>query len=988
MQISGPIYASCQSNNLIIITEGSSTADLNLEMLKFVSTHNDGADADSTTIDLEEPENNQCDSLKGSTYFDDLTYYGQHASDMYAIEPYGEYGDGGGLKNNIQTHIVYTGASRTGLPGECNPEQFLKAAATNADPKGAADALNYGEDGQKLRNSLEELFRSILTRTSSGSAASVISASRGGEGALYQAIFWPDKDTHLTGASGEPIFTKWTGEVHSFLVDTKGILYLDNYPTGGNGALDLPIDTDNDGSMDTFRDQPIIAFFDESQDPAQTVGCPGTIELNDPADITDDEIVFLDDSGACLEPVRPLDELEYLWSTTDWLNSNAMDSNIEYNRAVNASEFDFTGLTNKDKRYIFTWNDLDNDGVVDRSPVDEVRPFVDNLGGVSGLPTVTVGDRGPIPLDFGVNPGDADAETQVNNIIKWVRGKNAETFVDPENWRSRQVPGDITGDGVYRDANGNPNEWVTWKLGDVIHSTPISVAAPAENYHQLYRDYTYAEFLARWQERRHMVYFGANDGMLHAVNGGFFKTIYNPVDPTEKQSRFCLTKDCQFDNSGVEIGSGAAPVLGTEMWAYVPYNLIPHLKCLTEPGYVHKYYVDLRPRIFDVQIFEPEPECGTSDAPTPLEPGCIHPNGWGTILVGGMRFGGSKVRPCCLDEDDNGTTDIPGYEYDNREFTSAYFILDITNPEKPPALLGEFTRIIDDSIVDDLNGDGVPDESDEVELGYTTVISTVVPMKVAAEDGVDKNCHNGSGEPEISKWYLVLGSGPTSLDGTSTQQGSLGIVPLDRLVDTDGAGSDAVLDMRIPKNPPTVASEEFGSFVLPNSDSFTSDLITVDIEIQKDYLADVVYFGTNTGNWGDWGGMLNRLVVRDWVSCNGKQIQIETKPSQWASLFLPDTTPFMPLIDVEQPITAAPTVATDGLDYWVYFGTGRFFDADDKIDLSSNATQSFYGIREPRSIGAGDLNLNSVSAMAAPDACQFTWSQVLNNRLTPFNRGP
>ncbi len=85
------------------------------------------------------------------------------------------------------------------------------------------------------------------------------------------------------------------------------------------------------------------------------------------------------------------------------------------------------------------------------------------------------------------------------------------------------------------------------------------------------------------------------------------------------------------------------------MWAYVPYNLLPHLSCLTEPAYSledHKYYVDLRPRIFDVQIFEPEPACNDGDpTPTPLADGCIHPNGWGTILVGGMRFGGSKVRP-------------------------------------------------------------------------------------------------------------------------------------------------------------------------------------------------------------------------------------------------------------------------------------------------------------------------------------------------------
>ena len=45
-------------------------------------------------------------------------------------------------------------------------------------------------------------MRRRCEQTSSGSAASVISASRSGEGALYQAIFWPDTKTNLTGGRG------------------------------------------------------------------------------------------------------------------------------------------------------------------------------------------------------------------------------------------------------------------------------------------------------------------------------------------------------------------------------------------------------------------------------------------------------------------------------------------------------------------------------------------------------------------------------------------------------------------------------------------------------------------------------------------------------------------------------------------------------------------------------------------------------------------
>ena len=98
--------------------------------------------------------------------------------------------------------------------------------------------------------------------------------------------------------------------------------------------------------------------------------------------------------------------------------------------------------------------------------------------------------------------------------------------------------------------------------------------------------------------------------MLHAVNAGFY---------SESEDKFCLSPLDTNNKCPANDGAGA-PILGTELWAYVPYNLHPHLRCLTgmDEEYVHKYYVDLKPRIFDVQIFEPDTD---------------HPNGWGTILV-------------------------------------------------------------------------------------------------------------------------------------------------------------------------------------------------------------------------------------------------------------------------------------------------------------------------------------------------------------------
>ena len=52
------------------------------------------------------------------------------------------------------------------------------------------------------------------------------------------------------------------------------------------------------------------------------------------------------------------------------------------------------------------------------------------------------------------------------------------------------------------------------------------------------------------------------------------------------------------------------------------------------------------PRIFDMQIFAEESEC-TPDpddpAKGPYSKNCVHPGGWGTILVGAMGFGGAPI---------------------------------------------------------------------------------------------------------------------------------------------------------------------------------------------------------------------------------------------------------------------------------------------------------------------------------------------------------
>ncbi len=789
-----PITAYCQKNNVLIITEGASTADLNGTVGSFIAVEGQN--------DLDAADSVNCGSLSGSSYLDDLTYYAQNSSSLYPTQLNGED------KQNVKTHIVVAGTLRSTGADECSPDVLLGAAATNG-----GTTLYNASDPAQLETSLRDAFEAIRAGAAAGSAASVISASRGGEGAVYQAIFWPTVEV----SGGDSV--DWIGEVHALFVDQYG---------------NLSEDTNGDRTMDA-GDAQVVIYYDEST--SMTKACNG--ELN-----TD---------GTCNGTSKGLEDVHYMWSASEWLadispTASDASTNILVNRISVGTTTGY--ISNVKKRYIFTWNDLDNDGIVDSS---EILDF-DTTNDWASL-TVDA-SRGPVPLDFGLQ-----TTAEVNEVVKWVRG------YDQAGQRSRGMPFDF-------DLDGTPTN-VTWRLGDVVHSTPISVTRPSENFHFLYRDTSYAQFVSTYKHRRNVIYFGANDGMIHAVNGGFYN---------ETQNKFCLTADCQSETS--------APELGAELWAYVPYNLLPHLTCLTDPLYEHKYFVDLHPRVFDVRIFDP------TDG--------VHTGGWGTILVQGMRFGGAKVLPSTLDLDDSGSADYPA---DTREFTSAYIILDITDPEGPPILLGEIT----------LTTGGT-----EVDLGYTTSSPTMVTMK------------NGADVSDTS-WYLILGSGPTNVDGASTQDAKLSVLPLNWLVGTPKA-------LRIPDAIPTVANDQGGTFTL-TANSFVSDLISVDFELESNYKTDAVYFGTVSGTWGGWGGGLYRLVTRELDSGTGNQLV--TDPSDWSTLINPLNNPLY-LIDAGRPVTGAASIGTDGTNYWIYFGTGRFLDSDDKIDSSSNAQEAYFGIKEPR----------------------------------------
>jgi len=150
----------------------------------------------------------------------------------------------------------------------------------------------------------------------------------------------------------------------------------------------------------------------------------------------------------------------------------------------------------------------------------------------------------------------------------------------------------------------------TFALGDIVNASPVFVGKPDFKY----GDADYSVFAAAKRERDPIVYVGANDGMLHALDA----------------------------------------VTGVERWAYVPSAVIPRLYKLADATYAgkHEFFVD-----------------------GPITVGDAYDGSeWKTVLIGGLGRGGrayyaldvtDPANPRALWEFGTGEDSDLGYSYGN-----------------------------------------------------------------------------------------------------------------------------------------------------------------------------------------------------------------------------------------------------------------------------------------------------------------------------------
>ncbi len=357
-----------------------------------------------------------------------------------------------------------------------------------------------------------------------------------------------------------------------------------------------------------------------------------------------------------------------------------------------------------------------------------------------------------------------------------------------------EIPSTMRSRKIFVDSDGDttPDTEGFWRLGDIIYSTPAVVSRPMENYDDIYSDPTYGTFEKQYAwgsgptptPRPTVIYVGANDGMLHAFNAGCYRPGDDRSTGTHEHGRYTEEYPSYFTSS-----LGYTPDRGDEIWAYIPRALLPHLQWLADPNYTHVYYVDMKPKVVDARIFP-------SDA--------THPDGWGTVLIGGLRLGGGLYEVDDFNQD--------GTSGDTMTFSSCFFALDVTNPGDPQ-LLWEF--------------------SDPNHLGFTTCYPAVV--RVGERDA-------------RGDWYVVLGSGPTDYDGTSNQQASIFV--LDLLTGN--------VVRRFGQNP---GGDGFPALPPLESRAFLGGAASMDMNL--DYQTNAVYIGESfeTIGLGDWNGRMYRILI-------------------------------------------------------------------------------------------------------------------------------
>ncbi len=745
-----------------------------------------------------------------------------------------------------------------GNPGgttSTNPAAFVGDPKWDADGDNIPDTFYEAQDGSVLEKALLETLASITSDATSGTAAAVSSRAKGAEGLIFRAFFYPS-------SSSDDFFTNtpinWFGNVTGLFMDKYGLQHEDT-----NRNMMMDIDTDYVIKFSTGGDMLKYAFDSGTKTFTQIFAIAGD------GNTTDGD---LNDNG-----IFEIDEIAYPFDALSWFDTPGMDFTTQRDYKKNDN-----------KRYIFT-DKIDTTQAVSKANLDSTMQidFVDTADFVNDSTNDNYFFLDPyIEYDHDGNSAtpnigytEQDMIDESKNIVNFIRGEEllqqTQTAIA---YRDRTLDFSATSSSFKA-------------LGDIISSTPTIVSKTAEHFDLLYQDHSYREFKKQYLKRRTVVYAGANDGMLHAFNAGFYDatdhsinkspTVFDTVTASDVPAIWNATT-AKWEKDSDPTDNNYKYEIGAELWAYVPNALLPQLKWLKDnlSGDDHIYYVDLKPRIFDGKIFTPDED---------------HPNGWGTILIGGMGLGGGTTQVDTTIDTNPASPNFGNPDPDGNcemEFTSTYFAIDITNPELPPKLLWSFT---------------------DPDLGFTTSYPTAMHIK--------------------NDWYIVLGSGPNNY--TAMNNPTVPVVYGGK----NNTGYVYVLNAK------TGVLEK--KFSMDNT-SFMQSPVAVDYDWKTTIeggtgtvlsTVDGIYIASDGADTGEPGKVFRFITNGD---------ATDGHPDNWTQTTFFDPNPTN--TDKQHITTSLSLGIDDQNNFWVYFGTGRFWGSFDKQTPYFEYQNSFYGIKEPSTL--------------------------------------
>ncbi len=737
----------------------------------------------------------------------------------------------------------YAGSAPSLLPGQDPPNYFF--------------ARNAGA----LKDQLDTVFQEITSSAANNFGNATTPSSSNdikGNGLAYQVQYFQAR-----------LGVKWSGSLQAFWSDDNGFRREGTVDSSGNQVLDDSAEYVVSGKDTTVGALPgATATYRCTIAPIPTGGAT-SFEPSDHSECVIESVS---------NPLKPAWDagtlLNAYYDPTTTTGATAIGNGAKQ-RGYGA---DAGASANTGERYIFTYltsipNTSTGSGTVVNGTQTDFVWRAASCNATTGAYTLsaTSGFCGAYDATKKIRTGNYGLLNEKNpvlaqELVNWVRGV--------------EYPAD------YRSRTNNLNTGKsTYRLGDIVDSSPMIVGKPSESYDLLYSDHSYSSFLSNYRNRRQMVYVGANDGMLHAFNGGFYVTGQGASGTTAATNPTAYrTLPTGLVSGNATVPSGNDWTLGQEVWAFVPDNLLPHLRWLAQKDYTHVFYVDGSPVVTDAKIFTTTTITGSSDTCKSGKPATAdidakgHVCGWGTVMVVPFRLGGGPISV-----DTVGSNTAADFQTSN----SAYVLLDVTDPEQPPTVLGEIT---------------------------TGSFTTSSPAFSVHKES-DGKLH----------YLLTIGSGPADNGG-----------PTGTKIVAAAAGSKLgvwVYDLQTIYNDKSSTPAVSLTTTGPDN-SFAGDMISSDFDL--DNSAEGVYFGVVTNPVKTVPTDPQLFLGGLWkLNMNTGTTDLDTSN--------PSTFTLKQVINSGQPVTARPTLALDTAGRpMVYFGSGRSFTADDDSGKSAQGTQQQY----------------------------------------------